>query len=191
MILLINACVRAESRTKRLADRLISGLDDPDVKEIRLWEMDLPHVDEGFINKRNSLYAKNDYSDPIFDPAKEFADADTIVVAAPYWDLSFPAILKQYIEQICVLGITFFYNDQDQPQGLCKARKLYYVTTAGGPIISDDYGYGYIREVARTFFGISELAYVKAEMLDIVGYDAEAILQDVISNQIPAVLGQD
>ena len=191
MILLINACVRAESRTKRLADRLISGLDDPDVKEIRLWEMDLPHVDEAFINKRNSLYAKNDYSDPIFDPAKEFADADTIVVAAPYWDLSFPAILKQYIEQICVLGITFFYNDQDQPQGLCKARKLYYVTTAGGPIISDDYGYGYIREVARTFFGISELAYVKAEMLDIVGYDAEAILQDVISNQIPAVLGQD
>ena len=191
MILLINACVRAESRTKRLADRLISGLDDPDVKEIRLWEMDLPHVDEAFINKRNSLYAKNDYSDPIFDPAKEFAAADTIVVAAPYWDLSFPAILKQYIEQICVLGITFFYNDQDQPQGLCKARKLYYVTTAGGPIISDDYGYGYIREVARTFFGIRESAYVKAEMLDIVGYDAEAILQDVISNQIPAVLGQD
>lgn len=191
MILLINACVRAESRTKRLADRLISGLDDPDVKEIRLWEMDLPHVDEAFINKRNSLYARNDYTDPIFDPAKEFAAADTIVVAAPYWDLSFPAILKQYIEQICVLGITFFYNDQDQPQGLCKARKLYYVTTAGGPIISDDYGYGYVREVARTFFGITESAYVKAEMLDIIGYDAEAILQDVISNQIPAVLGQD
>ena len=51
MILLINACVRTESRTKRLADRLIAGLNDPDVREIRLWEMDMPHVDEAFINR--------------------------------------------------------------------------------------------------------------------------------------------
>ncbi len=115
MILYINACVRSESRTKRLADHLIAGLGDPDIKEVRILEMDLPVVDEAFINKRTGLYAENNYSDPIFDPAKDFAAADTIVVAAPFWDLSFPAALKQYFEQICVLGITFFYNEQDIP----------------------------------------------------------------------------
>ena len=34
-----------------------------------------------------------------------------IVIAAPYWDLSFPAVLKTYLEQINVLGVTFDYSD--------------------------------------------------------------------------------
>ena len=176
MILFLNACVRGESRTKRLADYLISRLDDSDVKELRLWEMDLPKVDEAFINRRTELAGKNDFSDPMFGPAKDFAAADTIVIAAPYWDLSFPSALKRYIEQICVVGLTFFYNDQDLPQTLCRAKKLYYLTTAGGPIISDAYGYGYVKEVMQTFFEIPETFYIKAEKLDLVGADPEAIL---------------
>ena len=180
MLLLINACVRAESRTKRLADHVIAGLGDPDVKEVKVWELGLTAVDEAFINKRTALYAQNDYTDPIFDPAKDFAAADTIVIAAPFWDLSFPAALKQYFEQICVLGITFYYNDQDIPQGLCRAKRLYYVTTAGGPIFNDAYGYGYVRELAHTFFGIPETILVKAENLDLAGADPEAILRQTI-----------
>ena len=93
MILFLNACVRSESRTKQLADRLLARLDDKDVKEIRLWELDLPKVDETFINRRSELAGKNDFSDPMFDLAKDFAAADTIVIAAPYWDLSFPSVL--------------------------------------------------------------------------------------------------
>ena len=178
MILFLNACVRSASRTKRLADHLIAGLDDRDVKELCLWEMDLPKVDEDFINKRVAFAGKNDFSDPIFDHAKDFAAADTIVIAAPYYDLSFPSVLKQYLEQICVVGLTFFYNEQNQPQGLCRAKKLWYVTTAGGPIISDAYGYGYVQELARTFFNIPETFYIKAENLDIVGSDPDAILDE-------------
>ncbi|MBR6090945.1 MAG: NAD(P)H-dependent oxidoreductase [Anaerolineaceae bacterium] len=180
MILFINACVRAESRTKRLADFVLSKLDG-EVKEVRLWEMDMPKADEAFINKRLELYKQNDYSSPIFDPARDFAAAETIVIAAPYWDLSFPSFLKTYLEQICVTGLTFFYNEKDLPQGLCNAKQLYYVTTAGGPIVNDAYGYGYVRELAKTFFEIPETYYIKAEMLDIVGYDAEAILAETIS----------
>lgn len=180
MILFINTCVRGNSRTKRLADHVIAGLEDKDIKEVRVWEMDLPKVDEDFINRRNDCCAKKDFSDPVFDPAKDLAAADTIVIAAPYYDLSFPSMLKQYIEQICVVGLTFFYNDQNIPQTLCKAKKLYYITTAGGPIISDEYGYGYIKAVMQTFFGIQEFHQVKAEMLDVIGYDAEAILAETI-----------
>ena len=180
MILFINACVRRNSRTKRLADHVIARLGDPDIKEVRVWELNLPKVDEAFINWRSACSAAGDFSDSIFEPAKDFAAADTIVIAAPYYDLSFPSMLKQYIEQICVVGLNFFYNEQDIPQTLCKAKKLYYVTTAGGPIISDDYGYGYVKEVAHTFFGIQEFHQVKAEMLDVIGYDAETILTETI-----------
>ena len=98
---------------------------------------------------------------------------------APYYDLSFPAMLKQYFEQINVLGLTFTYSESGVPTGLCKAKSLYYVTTAGGPIISDDYGFGYVKALANTFYGIEDVKQIKAEGLDIVGADVEAILEKV------------
>lgn len=117
-----------------------------------------------------------DFSDPAYTPARQFAEADIIVVAAPYWDLSFPAILKAYFEQVNVLGLTFEYTDDGFPRGLCKAKKLVYVTTAGGPIISDEYGYGYVKALAQGFYGIVDVHQVKAEGLDMVGADVEKIL---------------
>ena len=99
MILYINACVRKESRTKRLADEVIKKLEG-EVQEVKLSDITFPSTDEEFLKKRDSLIAKEEWSDPMFDLARQFAAADTIVVAAPYWDLSFPAALKQYFEQI-------------------------------------------------------------------------------------------
>lgn len=72
MTLYINACVRGESRTKRLADCLLSTLDGP-VTEVRLIDIPFPVVDEAFLAKRDRMVAGNDYSDPMFDLAKQFA----------------------------------------------------------------------------------------------------------------------
>ncbi len=179
MILYINACVRHDSRTKHLTDFLLShiGSEDADIKEVTLSELTFPIADEDFINRRYSLIDKGDYSASFFDYSKDFAAADTIVIAAPFWDLSFPAMLKQYLEQICVLGMTFYYEN-DEPKSLCKAKKLYYVTTAGGHIYSSDYGFGYVKSLAQIFFGIEECILIKAENLDIVGADVEKILRD-------------
>lgn len=176
MILFINACVRKESRTLRLAQQLIKTLDG-EINEVRLEEIKFPKVDEEFINRRDALKKAGKYDDPLFSLGKDFANADTIVIAAPYYDLSFPAMLKQYFEQINVLGVTFTYSDAGVPKGLCKAKSLYYVTTAGGSIISDDFGFGYVKALANTFYGIEEVHQIKAEGLDIVGADVEAILK--------------
>ncbi len=54
MILLVNACARSKSRTKRLADELINKLSEP-VDEIRLPDADMPKVDEAFLAKRDAL----------------------------------------------------------------------------------------------------------------------------------------
>ena len=118
----------------------------------------------------------NDFSDTIFDLAKQFASAETIVIAAPYWDSSFPSMLKIYLENIYVIGIVTDYDDKGMPKGLCSAKKLYYVTTAGG-VYDSIYSYGYIENLAKNYFGIKQTELVKAEMLDIVGFDAEDILQ--------------
>ncbi len=175
MILFVNACVRKQSRTLRLANQLMDKLDG-EIKEVKLETVEFPIVDEEFINRREELENAGQYDDPMFSLAKDFAIADMIVIAAPYYDLSFPAILKQYFEQINVLGVTFTYSDSGVPQGLCKAKSLYYVTTSGGPIISDDFGFGYVKALANTFYGIEKVYQIKAEGLDIIGADVESIL---------------
>ena len=51
MILYVNACVRSDSRTKRLSEYLLSKLHD-DMTEHWLCEIDFPKADEGFLRLR-------------------------------------------------------------------------------------------------------------------------------------------
>ena len=187
MILFINSCVREGSRTKKLADSLLEKLNE-DYVELKLEEIDFPKADEDFINKRSALTAKGAFSDPMFELARQFAEADKIVIAAPYWDLSFPASLKQYLEIINVVGITFKYTDDGFPVGLCRADSLYYVTTAGGSYVPFEYGFGYVKSLAEALYGIKNVRLLKAAGLDIAGADPEAIMQNAINNEIPKVL---
>ena len=179
MTLYIHCCVREESRTERLAKAVLRKLAG-EFTELNLYEENLKPLDRDTLNKRTALIEQGDYSDPMFDYAKQFADADTIVIAAPYWDLSFPALLKTYIENIYITGIVSAYDESGMPVGLCKAKELYYVTTAGGPY-DPTYSYGYIESLAKSFFGIPTTHLVKAEMLDIVGNKAEEILNREIN----------
>ena len=175
-ILLINACVRPGSRTLQLAETLLKELKG-DVQEVRLHEMSLSALDFRGMTNRNQAVQKKDFSDPVFDAAKQFAAADTIVIAAPYWDLMFPAVLKTYLENITVSGITFRYSEQGRPQSLCKAKALHYVTTSGGFIGQNDFGFSYVEALAQNFFGINEIHRYAAEGLDIFGADVDTILR--------------
>ena len=181
MILFVNACVRKESRTEKLAETLLKKL-ALDYEEIRLIDIDFPKTDEELLKNRYSLVDAQKYDDESFASARKFAAADTIVIAAPYWDLSFPANLKQYIEHINILGITFEYTPEGLPKGLCKADKLYYVMTAGGSYVPEEFGFGYIKALAENFYGIKEVELIKAVGLDIYGADVEAIMNDAICN---------
>ena len=174
-ILLINACVRPCSRTLELAKTLLQRLKG-EVLEVRLQEMPMAALDLNGLEKRDQAAQKNDFSDPVFTAAKQFAAADIIVIAAPYWDLMFPAVLKTYLENITISGITFRYSEQGRPESLCKAKTLYYVTTAGGFIEQNDFGFSYVKALAQNFFGISEIHRYAAEGLDIFGADVEMIL---------------
>ena len=135
-------------------------------------------MDENFLRERDRLISQGSRDAALFSLAREFSMADTVVIAAPFWDLSFPSSLKRYFEQINVIGVTFRYTEQGVPVGLCRANRLIYVTTAGGKIEEDAYGFGYVRALARTFYGIPHVACLKAEGLDLAGADPESILKD-------------
>lgn len=176
-VLYINACVRKDSRTGKLADKLLQKLDRP-FKEISIGDIVFPVVDEDFLKKRDRLISERNFQDPMFDLAHDFSEAEIIVIAAPYWDLSFPAALKQYIEQINVLEITFRYTEDGVPAGLCKADRLYYVTTAGGQYVPEEFGFGYIKALAQNFYGIQDVRKIEAKGLDIYGADVENIMKE-------------
>ena len=176
-VLLIDACVRKESRTRFLAEKLLLKLGRP-FDTLRLSDLAFPAVDQEYLSLRDRLLAEGNDRHPLFDAARQFAGAETIVIAAPYWDLSFPAMLRQYLELVNVPGITFRYSEKGVPVGLCRARRLFYVTTAGGCFVPDEFGFGYIRSLAQNFYGIPDVWQVRALGLDLEGADVPAILRD-------------
>lgn len=179
-VLFINSCVRENSRTLELAKHVLEKLTG-DICEVNLEREYLKPLDGNMLKKRDRLVSEGNFCDPMFDYAKDFAQASTIVIAAPYWDLSFPALLKIYIEQITVCGVTFCYK-KGIPEGMCRAKRLIYVTTAGG-VIYDNLGFEYVKTLVQKLYGIDKVLFFKAENLDIKGNDVTDIM-DKAKNEI-------
>lgn len=179
--LFINACVRDESRTILIAKDVMQKLNFK-YDEINLEKENLKPLDATLLKKREVCLYNNDFSNNMFKLAKQFASAENIIIAAPYWDLSFPALLKIFIENICISGITFKYKN-NKPTGLCKAKKLIYITTSGGKIFAD-FGYSYIKELANSFWGIKDIVCFKAENLDVENISKEEVLTKAKITQI-------
>ena len=175
-ILFVNACVRPQSRTLALARTVLARLQGQ-ITTVDLADDPVPLLDRERLAQRNELLAAGHFDAPMFRHAAQFAAADTIVIAAPYWDLMFPALLKAYLEAVTVSGMTFRYTQEGYPASLCKATRLIYVTTSGGYIRDYDFGYQYVSTVARGFFGIQDISCVRAEGLDIAEADVDAILR--------------
>ena len=149
-------------------------------RDFSLEEVDLakelpPAYDIDALIRRDTLIDAGKTDDPIFYHARQIAGADKILVGAPYWDLSFPAALKNYVEHVSVRNITF-RNTATGVLGLCKATKLLYITTAGGYIEDLDLGSDYFRGLCK-FYGIAQYESLRTEGLDIETNDPEAIMR--------------
>lgn len=173
--LFINACVREDSRTLVIARDFIAK-NNLEVEELVLENEDIAPLNGELLKKRESLIRKRDWDAPMLRYARQLSRADKIIIAAPYWDLSFPALLKNYIENVLVSGLTFDYSE-GAPKSLCRAESLVYITTAGGKIFSD-FGYSYVKAIAGAFWGISDTVCYKAEELDVYAIDAQRVLDD-------------
>lgn len=179
--LFIDATIRTpkESRTHQLASAYLDSLmskNDGSVHHLQLNSEDLSPLTAADAALRGEVIRSGDFAHPLAKYGVEFAQADHIVMAAPYWDLSFPALLKIYIEYICATGITFAYGEEGIIS-LCKAKTLTYITTSGGEIYEgQNLGYDYIAALAKTMFHIPEIRFLSAQMLDVEGMDIDAIM---------------
>lgn len=179
-VLYIDCCIRREgSRTKELAEHFLEELDKTGkyaITRLSLMDEGLSYMAEGFFRQRDELLAEKNFEHARFRYAHQFAEADKIIVAAPFWDLSFPALLKVYIENICVEGITFRTSESGL-EGICRADHMVYLTTRGGyygntPL---EMGSRYMAAMSE-FFGIGRYDCIAAEGLDIGLVPAEELL---------------
>ena len=177
-ILFVNACIRPESRTLVLAKHLLSHLPGQ-VEEVNLEQEAIPALHAASLKYRQDLLAAEKFDDPMLRYARQFREADIIVMAAPYYDLSFPSALKNYLEAVCCVGLTFYYDENEVAQTHTKARKLYYVSTGGGEL-KKQFGFEYIKALVAEFFHIHDVEGFFAEKLDLLGNDPEAIMKDAL-----------
>lgn len=181
-LLFVNACMRGPefSRTHALcrafleeARKACPGLE---MQEHDLTRMNLQPVTAPVLARKEALCDARRWEDPLLRPAYDFAHADAVLVGAPYWDLSFPAALKIWVENVYVRNLTFRYTLAGEPVGLARGRQAVYIATAGSPIGENDWGAGYMRAVLATL-GIPEFRSIRAEGIDIQGRDVQGILR--------------
>lgn len=174
-VLFVDCCVRGKekSRTYALCESFLEEIKkkEPDlmIKTLSIYEEDLKCLSREQLALRDDLIEKGDFSHPMFKYAKEFASADYILTGAPYWDYSFPACLKTYIELTSVKGVSFTYVETGS-KGLCRADRMMYISTAGGFIPEIHAGELYMKQICD-FYGITDFRTFCLEGIDIEGTD--------------------
>lgn len=178
--LYVDCCIRgSESRTAKLAEAFLSALpEEYAVTHLNLMQEGLQPLTGDFFLGRQELLTAGDRSHPRFRYAYQIADADLIVMAAPFWDMSFPSLLKIYIENTAVDGITF-RGGENGLEGMCRARQLVFLTTRGG-FYADapelEQATPYLKAI-QNFYGIPQFACIAADGLDVVGFDGAGELR--------------
>ena len=181
-VLFVNCCIRGEaSRTLRLCRVAIEAIHTTfptaEVEELCLDQEALLPLHSDTLAQRHALEVAQAFDHPMFRYARQFAAADVILVGAPYWEYQFPALLRCYVEHISVSGLTFAYGEDGRPNGLCKGDRLFYLTTAGGPILDRNCGFDYLKTLLGNMMDFKKMDYVAAECTDVIGYPVEEELQ--------------
>lgn len=188
-ILYIKSNIKPEgqSRTYKISDAFIEEYrkknPNDEVITLDLYKENIDFLKLEDLNVTFGPKNEESKNHPILKYAYQFVETDKYIVAAPMWNLSFPAILKAYIDYISISGITFKYTENG-PVGLCDGKKAIYISSRGGSYSigpSEDFEMGerYIRTLF-TFFGISEFQSIAAENVDVQGVDVDKVINEAV-----------
>lgn len=197
-ILQINSSARVEaSESARLADTIVARLRARD-GQATLTVRDLardpqPTLDEAALG---ALFTPASERTPeqaarvaIDDRAiAEVQRADVLVLAAPMYNLTISALLKNWIDAIARAGVTFRYTEKG-PEGLLTGKTVYVALTRGGRYrdTAMDTQVPYLKTVLG-FLGMTDVHFVYAEGIAMGPEQAELARADAL-RQIEALVG--
>lgn len=163
-LIIIDSCMREESRTKLILDaarEVLSARYNIETIDVNL--LALPPVTPEVLKERTSGRVPEE----TVAVARRIASADRLVIASPFWDMSFPAVLKAFFENMSLYNVTFT-DDGTTCTGLCNCRKVLYITTRGMDIPTGDFrdqGASYLKALS-SLWGLGEVITLAAWNLD-------------------------
>lgn len=182
-VLYIKANIKPEgqSRTFQISDTFIEEYKkqhpEDEIITLDLYQEDIDFLRPEDLGVLFGPKTEESKRHPHLKYAYQFIEADKYIVAAPMWNLSFPAILKAYLDYVSVSGITFKYTEKG-PVGLCQNKKALYIVSRGGAYTNTpiEMGERYLKTLFG-FFGITDMETLVAENLDGVPEQAADIVE--------------
>lgn len=185
-VLYIKANIKndGESRTFKVSDTFVEEYKkrnpEDEIIELDLYKENIDFLRPDDLGKIFGPKDEESKNNSILKYAYQFAEADKYIVAAPMWNLSFPAILKAYIDYVSVTGITFKYTAEG-PVGLLNDKKAVHIVARGGAYENAPYEMGdrYLKTIFG-FFGIKDMETIAIENLDVIGADVQGKVDEAI-----------
>ncbi|EHK2354801.1 FMN-dependent NADH-azoreductase [Clostridium perfringens] len=185
-VLYIKANIKneGESRTFKVSDSFVEEYKknnpEDEIITLDLYKENIDFLRADDLGKLFGPKDEESKNNSILKYAYQFADADKYIIAAPMWNLSFPAILKAYIDYVSVSGITFKYTAEG-PVGLLNNKKAVHIVSRGGGYDNSPYEMGdrYLRTILG-FFGIKDIETIAIDNLDVMGVNVEEKVEEGI-----------
>lgn len=190
-VLFVNCCIRdKDSRTLILSTaflkKLKSKYPNAYIKEVTLYKENLKPFLYDDIKYRDSLIENGNFDDEIFKYSKDALDSNIVVIASPYWDLSFPSLLKCYIEHLFVNNLTFKYEGT-KAIGLSSISKVILLSTSGG--LMNDKHLSYLYD-AFSFISSKDIRkyHQYVEFLDVLNKNDSIKVLDKATNELDEII---
>lgn len=169
-----------------------------EIVHIDLFKTEVPLIDADVFNGWEKLGQGSALTDLSADEQakvtrlaainEEFITADKYVFVTPFWNFSYPPVMKAYIDAVSIAGKAFKYTADGVPVGLLTDKKAVHIQARGGyytegPLTELELGNRYIKTIMN-FFGVPSFEEVIVEGHNKDIDKAEQIKADAIAHAI-------
>lgn len=159
-----------------------------------LYKENIPHIDADVFSGWGKLQSGQSFDAlsaeeqekvrRLNEISDQFIAADKYVFVTPLWNLSYPPVMKAYIDSVAVAGKTFKYTEKG-PIGLLTDKKALHIQARGGfysegPAAQIEMGHRHLT-VMMNFFGIPTVEGLFVEGHNAMPDKAQEIKENAIA----------
>jgi FMN-dependent NADH-azoreductase len=165
-----------------------------EVVSVDLYKEDIPQIDADVFSGWGKLQTGKGFEElsdnekakvgRLTELVDQFVDADKYIFVTPFWNFSFPPVMKAYIDSVSVAGKTFKYTEHG-PVGLLTDKKALHIQARGGiysegPAAQMEMGHRYL-DIMMQFYGVPSFEGLFIEGHAAMPEKAQDIKEDGIS----------
>jgi FMN-dependent NADH-azoreductase len=164
------------------------------IVHLDLYKENIPHIDADVFSGWGKLQSGQSFDAlsaeeqakviRLNELSDQFVAADKYVFVTPLWNLSYPPVMKAYIDSVAVAGKTFKYTEKG-PIGLLADKKALHIQARGGfysegPAAQIEMGHRHLT-VMMNFFGIPTVEGLFVEGHNAMPDKAQEIKENAIA----------